>query len=391
MRLRALAVAAALLLPLPALAAGGCGGTFPEFVAGLKSEARANGYSDEEIERFFAGVRQSNKVLKHDRGQGTFRKTFLDFLGDRVSTGRLNTGRAKIKTYRATFDQIQKAYGVPAGVLAGYWGLETDFGAVLGDINTRDALVTLAHDCRRPELFRPQVFAAIELSRAGRFDPARAAGAWAGEIGQFQMLPADVLRNGADGDGDGRVDVVRSSQDALVSAGRMLSGFGWRPNEPWLQEVVVPADLDWSKTGLQQSLPVSRWQSMGVRARDGALSTGLEGSILLPMGRKGPAFLAYPNYRVYFNWNKSFVYATTAAYFATRLEGAPALDRGNPEPGLSAGQMVELQKRLAARGHDVGRIDGILGQMTRQAVQKEQVRLGVPADGWPTKALLAQL
>ena len=129
---------------------------------------------------------------------------------------------------------------------------------------------------------------------------------------------------------------------------------------------------------------------MGVTARSGALAAG-QGSVLLPMGRRGPAFMVYPNFRVLFDWNQSFVYVTTAAYFATRLEGAPRLDPRAPEPGLSVEQMKLLQKKLAARGRDVGPIDGILGEKTREAVQAEQARLGLPADAWPTPALLNRL
>jgi hypothetical protein len=130
---------------------------------------------------------------------------------------------------------------------------------------------------------------------------------------------------------------------------------------------------------------------MGVRARNGALAGGLQGAIVLPEGRNGPAFIAYPNYLVLFEWNKSFVYVLTAAYFATRLEGAPVFDAGNPSPALSGEEIQSLQRKLEARGHDVGGIDGILGAMTRAAVRSEQQRLGLPADSWPTRDLLNSL
>jgi peptidoglycan hydrolase-like protein with peptidoglycan-binding domain len=117
----------------------------------------------------------------------------------------------------------------------------------------------------------------------------------------------------------------------------------------------------------------------------------IHASILLPMGRNGPAFIAYDNYNIYLEWNQSFIYTLTAAYLATRLGGAPAFDRRNPEPGLNRDQMKDLQQKLAARGHDVGKIDGILGSGTRAAVRNEQVLLGMPADGWPTPALLSRL
>jgi hypothetical protein len=204
------------------------------------------------------------------------------------------------------------------------------------------------------------------------------------------MLPGDILERGVDGDGDGKVSLKTSPPDALLSAARLLRHHGWRAGEPWLQEVVVPADLDWSKSGLGTELPGGEWARMGVRARQGEIAR-LPASLLLPEGRKGPAFLAYPNFRVLFDWNKSFVYVTTAAYFATRLEGAPVFQPGNPDPALSGEQMKALQQKLRARGHDVGAVDGILGAMTRAAVQTEQARAGLPADGWPTRALLDRL
>jgi len=111
----------------------------------------------------------------------------------------------------------------------------------------------------------------------------------------------------------------------------------------------------------------------------------------LPQGHKGPAFIAYPNFRVYFDWNQSFTYVLTAAYFGTRLQGAKVFDTGNPEPGLDGSQMKALQTTLQSRGYDVGSIDGILGARTRAAVRTEQTRLGLPVDGWPTPTLLSKL
>ncbi|MEL7211523.1 MAG: lytic murein transglycosylase [Pseudomonadota bacterium] len=383
---------AASLMASAASAQTPCGGSFSNYVSQLKTEAVAKGHAPATVDRFFANVRQDPKVIKADRSQGVFRKTFVDFSRSLISTNRMNNGVANAKKYRSVFQAAQSQYGVPPGVLLAFWALETDYGAVQGNFNTLNALVTLSHDCRRPQLFRPQVFAAIELYERGEFDPARTKGAWAGEIGMVQMLPEDILRSGVDADGDGKVSLKTSPPDALMSGARMLSNLGWRPNEPWLQEVAVPANLDWRKTGLDTQLSVNQWAEMGVKPRAGQFPSGnMPASVLLPMGRNGPAFLAYPNYRVYFEWNKSFVYVTTAAYFATRLSGAPVYTVGNPDKGLGGNQMVALQKKLAARGHDVGKIDGILGAKTRRAVQKEQARLGMPADAWPTPALLNKL
>lgn len=368
-----------------------CGGSFPEFVQGLKTEAVAKGHDAGKVDTFFRGVAQDGGVLKADRAQGVFQKPFTEFARRLISQSRLDRGKANAAKYDAVFDRIEREFGVSRGVLLAFWAFETDYGAVQGDFNTRNALVTLAHDCRRPELFRPQIFAALELFEHGDFDPATTTGAWAGEIGMVQMLPADILENGVDGDGDGHVRLKTSAPDALMSGGKMLSGLGWRRGEPWLQEVVLPAGFDWSLTGLQEDRSTADWAALGVKARSGALAPGLTGAILMPEGHKGPAFIAYPNFRVYFEWNQSFVYVLTAAYFATRLEGAPVFDARSPEAGLAGAEMKALQQKLVARGYDVGKVDGILGQRTRDAVRAEQARLGMVVDGWPTSELLLRL
>lgn len=389
--LRIVLVAMAVLTPMAAGAQVQCGGSFGSFVERMKAEALRRGHSPEAANRFFGVARHDRRTINADRSQGIFRKDFIEFARTVISQGRINNGRRNADRYASIFNAAQRNYGVSRGVLLAFWALETDYGAVQGNFNTLNSLMTLAHDCRRPQLFQPQVFAALSLFERGTFD-LNTTGAWAGEIGMVQMLPGDILERGVDGDGDGRVSLKTSIPDAILSGARMLQYHGWRANEPWLQEVVVPQNLDWSKTGLNTELTVSQWAQMGVRARSGGLPNGrLRASVLLPMGRKGPAFLAYPNFRVFFDWNKSFVYVTTAAYFATRLEGAPVFDAGNPDPALSARQMEQLQRKLAARGHDVGAIDGILGAKTRAAVQREQLRLGLPADAWPTRELLNSL
>jgi lytic murein transglycosylase len=376
----------------PAYANTQCGGKFSTFVANLKKEAISKGHDRTTVDRFFASVRQDPKTLKADRSQGVFQKDFIAFSRALISKSSLNKGISNARKYDSVFDRIQQKYGINRGVLLAFWAFETDYGAVQGKFNTVNSLVTLAHDCRRPQLFRPQIFAALELYEQGDLSPTKTTGAWAGEIGMVQMLPADILENGVDGDGDGHVSLKTSPPDALMSGAKMLSGLGWQPNQPWLQEIVVPANLDWSKTGLNHQLTVKQWAQMGVKARAGSLASDkLPASVLLPMGRKGPAFLAYPNFRVYFEWNQSLVYVTTAAYFGTRIEGAKPYIAGNPDPALSGKQMKALQKKLVARGYDVGKIDGILGAKTRAAIQAEQIRLVLPADAWPTKSLLNKL
>tara|TARA_R110002033_G_scaffold34282_4_gene71858 strand:+ start:1639 stop:2802 length:1164 start_codon:yes stop_codon:yes gene_type:complete len=380
----------ALALTLPVTAFAQCGGSFADFKAGLKTEAVSMGIPAASADEFLSGVTQDPAVLKADQAQGVFQKPFIEFSRRLISSQRLEKGKQLAQQYDSVFDNIEATYGVDHTVLLAFWAFETDYGAFQGDFNTANALATLAHDCRRPDLFRPQVLAAMQLHAADDFDPRTTTGAWAGEIGMVQMLPMDIIENGVDADGDGHVSLKTSAPDALTSGGKMLHHLGWQAGQPWLQEVSVPASMDWSQSGLETVKSTADWQALGVEARNGTLAD-LPASLILPQGHKGPAFLAYPNFNVYFEWNQSFTYVLTAAYFATRLGGAPVYDAGNPDAGLDSNQMKQLQQRLSDKGYDVGKIDGILGSGTRIAVQAEQKRLGLPADAWPTPALLNQL
>ncbi len=198
-----------------------------------------------------------------------------------------------------------------------------------------------------------------------------------------------------DYDGDGKRNLLRSAPDVLASTANYLVGLGWRRGEPWLTEVRVPAtaSFPWDKADLDVQLPRAKWAALGVTLADGRPLPGdnLAASLLLPMGRFGPAFLVYPNFQVYLQWNNSLVYSTTAAYLATRIAGAPPLHRGNPPPALPFADIKALQATLAHAGYDVGAIDGFLGLKTRQAVKAVQMKYGLPADSYPTAELLARM
>ena len=369
-----------------------CGGNFNQFVAVLKQEALKLQYGKPLVDSFFNVAKQDLKVLKADRSQNVFQKDFIAFSRNLISDHRLTHAKKNARKHAIAFHNVERAFGVPASVLLAFWAFETDFGANQGNFNTLNSLITLAHDCRRPQLFRPQIFAALELFKRGEFNPILTQGAWAGEIGMIQMLPKDIIHSGTDGDGNGQVDLQNSPPDALMTGGHMLKRFGWQANKPWLQEIVLPTNLDWSLTGLDKTYPVSSWKDLGVTARNGSLYNSASGtSILLPVGHKGPAFLAYPNFKVYFKWNQSLVYVTTAAYFATLLAGQPTYSAGNHDQGLDGPKIQILQTKLVRLGHDVGKIDGILGSKTRAAVRAEQIRLGLPSDAWPTPELLNRL
>jgi lytic murein transglycosylase len=368
-----------------------CGGDFEAWKQGVAAEAKAAGVGQVGLDALEAAS-IDDKVLARDRAQGVFSQTFIQFSGRMISAYRLKQGKARLEKYADIFARADQQYGVPGPIVTAFWALETDFGAVQGDFHTLDALVTLAHDCRRPQVFRPQLVPLLTLIDRGTV-PADVKGAWAGEIGQTQMLPIDYLADGVDGDGDGKVDLRNDVADVIMTTAKKLEMKGWKRDQPWIEEVRVPEVMDWSQTGRTTKLPLSQWSEWGVTRPDGSplQDNGLKAGIVLPMGYKGPAFLAYDNFDVYLEWNQSFTYALTAAVLASRFAGAPAYDPRSPDPGLNQDQMKQLQTKLEARGYDVGTVDGILGTNTREAVRKEQQRLGLPVDGWPTAELLDRL
>jgi lytic murein transglycosylase len=388
----------AIFISLALAAAAGDGsactnsGSFERWLSEFRAEARAKGISPRALSAL-DGVTFDQGVINSDRGQKVFSQTFLEFSDRMAAKYRIERGRQLIKKYKAIFDQIDERFGVPAPVIVAYWALETDFGANVGNLPTLRSLATLAYDCRRPDRFREELLAALRIVERGDLRPDEMRGPWAGEMGQTQFVPSIYYKYGIDGDGDGRADLIHSVPDALLSSANYLHGLGWRRGEPWLQEVRVPESMDWAQADLNIQHTVNEWARMGVKLLDagGGVRGDLQASLLLPMGRNGPAFLAFDNFKVYLEWNQSLVYSTTVAYLATRIDGAPAMSRGRGVAPFGYDQTRELQGLLKARGYDVGEIDGKLGLATRASIKKVQEKLGLPADSYPSPELIARL
>lgn len=367
---------------------------FDRWLDDVRREAAAQGVSARTLALATPYLVYDQSIVNRDRGQGVFAQSFLQFSDRMAAAYRQTRGAALIRQHASIFARIEREFGVPPYPIAAFWGLETDFGAVQGDLPTLRSVTSLAYDCRRWELFREQLFAALKVIDRGDLTPEEMKGPWAGEIGQFQFLPAHYYEYAVDYDGDGRRDLRRSIPDALGSAGNFLRQLGWRRGEPWLTEVRVPQNLPWDQADLEITHPRAQWGRWGVTQANGQPlpADNLPASLLLPMGRTGPAFLAFHNFQVLLKWNQSLVYTTTAGYLATRIAGAPAVSRGQPNIAvLTAQQAAELQRLLNARGYDAGKVDGKLGLQSRGAVKKAQIRLGMPADSYPTPDLLERL
>src|SRR5215210_1412720 len=267
MRLIRLAiVSAAVLASTPALAAR-CGGDFQTFVRNISAEAAAAGVSQAVISQALGGVTQDPAVLAFDRRQrGTFQKTFEQYVSTRVGPGRINGARAMLKRHAALLSQIEVRFGVPRQILVAIWGLETDFGkGDMGKLPVFRVLATMAHDCRRTELFQGELLSALKIVQRGDLRLSDMIGAYAGEIGQTQFLPSSYIKYGVDFDGDGHVDLRHSIPDVLASTANLLHTSGWKAGAPYGEGM--------------------------------------------------------PNFEAMREWNRSVVYRKTIGYFADRLAG----------------------------------------------------------------------
>ncbi len=369
-------------------------GSFEQWVAQFEQQALAQGISRNAVAQATPYLIYDPRIINIDRGQRVFAQSFLEFSTKMLPGGRISAGIAQIKKNAATFTREEQQYGVPPAVIAGFWGLESDFGANMGKDQSIRSIATLAYDCRRSDMFRGQLFDSLRLIDRGDLTAPEMIGSWAGELGQTQMMPTEYIKYAVDYDGDGKRNLLRSAADVIGSTGNYLVSLGWKRGEPWLQEIRVPPNLPWKETGLDVKQPRGQWAQWGVTYPDGRAlpNDNMPTSVLLPMGRFGPAFLAYDNFQVYLKWNNSAVYSTTAAYYATRLAGAPAMGKGaGTVAPISMDQTRELQQLLIRQGYDVGGADGKLGTATRIAVKAVQVKLGLPADAYPTPDLIARL
>ena len=285
-------------------------------MAAFKKEAASQGISQRAISGALDGVTFDPAIIRRDSGQGVFQQSFLQFAGRMTAVGRYQNGLKQLKAHAGLLSRIEEATGVPPPVVVALWGLESDYGAYKGGTyNIIRSVATLAYDCRRPAFFRDQLMGVLRIVQRGDLRPDQMIGNWAGELGPTQFTPADYFKHGLDFDGDGRVDMINSLPDALASAANSDEKL-WLAEGPAVASGGSRAGADAvAGAGLDVQHPRSQWVKWGVAAVQGRLpADNLPASLVLPMGRLGPAFLAYPNFKAYTEWNAAIVYATTAAY-----------------------------------------------------------------------------
>lgn len=380
-----------LLFPLAAISQDT---DFETWLAGLRAEALQQGISEATLDAALEGLEPLERVLELDRSQPEFVQTFTRYTSLRISQTQIERGRELLAEHAELLGRVQRRYGVQPHYLVSFWALESNYGRATGGFTVIAALATLAFDPRRSDFFRQELLTALKVIDAGHIPAARMTGSWAGAMGQLQFLPSTFDNYAVDGDGDGRIDIWNSLPDVFYSAANFLSQSGWQGDERWGREVLLPATFDYSESGTDTRKSVNAWRESGVTRVDGSPLpvSEIQGSIVIPAGANGPAFLVYNNYRTTLVWNRSTFYAIAVGHLADRLQGgAPIANMPVNEQALSRENVIELQRLLNLKGFDAGPQDGILGGQTRTAIREFQNQSGLPMDGYASFTILEAL
>jgi lytic murein transglycosylase len=386
---------------------------FARCLVGLRGEALARGVSAQTFDRAAQGLAPDRSVLELLDYQPEFKVPIWDYLAALVDDERVADGRAMLARWGDTLAAVAKRYGVDAETVVAVWGVESDYGKSFGKRPLVASLATLSCYGRRQAFFRGEFVATLRIVQDGHAAPEQLVGSWAGAFGHTQFMPTTFQRVAVDFDGDGRRDIVGSVPDALASTANFLKLAGWRSGEPWGFEVALPTGFDASLAGRRSKRPLSDWIARGVRragAGSGAAAEPPAGgprgpasaasppgetpaALLLPAGPQGPAFLVFRNFDAIYGYNAAESYALAIAHLSDRLRGGgPFVARWpTDDPGLSRAERRELQRLLAARGHDIGEADGMIGTRSREAIRAEESRLSMKPSGRAGRQILEAL
>ena len=368
---------------------------FAQFIQDFRATALAAGITPANYDLAMGGLHRAASIENLTQSQPEFAKPIWSYLDSAVSPSRISDGRQKLSDNLAVLTSVQAKYGVPREILVSIWGNETDYGRGAGEFNIFQALATLAYDGPRTDFGKTELLNALKMLQQEHLDPRQMTSSWAGAFGQLQMLPSTFLKSAVDGDGDGKRDLWHSSADALASAAVEVSSDGWERGHTWGYEVRLPPDFAYELANGDLQKSVADWGRLGVRTIDnGILPVDSEEAVIyLPAGRRGPAFLAFNNFKVILKYNNAVSYALAVCILADQIAGRSGIQNPWPrdEQPLSRDERIAMQNALVKLGYPLAKIDGLLGRETRAQLRLYQKSRGLPADGFPTMALLATI
>lgn len=370
----------------------------------LQAQASGKGVSSQVFANYRPLMVWDETVLPLLDKQPEFNTPVWDYLAALVDDERVRDGKAAMAQQQVPLERIASRFDIDPAMVAAVWGVESNFGRIMGGRHLLSSLSSLSCAGRRQAFFQGELMASVKILQQGHLAPEKLVGSWAGAFGQTQFMPSTFLTTAVDYDGDGRRDVVDNAGDALASTANFLKRAGWASGQPWGFEVKLPSGFDVRLSGRIRKQALSRWQDLGIKRitgsslmhSDGANDPGFgphqEVALLLPSGAEGPAFLVGRNFDAIYAYNASESYALAIALLRDQLAGRPGLLAKWPtdDPGLSRAQRRELQALLLLKGYDIGQADGMIGDKTRRALVQAQQQLGLKADGRASqKTLLA--
>lgn len=371
---------------------------FSTWLEGFRAEAAAAGVRADVIDSAFKGVTVNERVFELNDNQPEFARAIWDYLDSAVSDRRVADGRRKLAENRALLDQIEAAYSVDSEIIAAIWGLESSYGAIMGDHDAIGALATLAWKGRRTGYGRSQLIGALKIIQNGYAERTQLKGSWAGAMGQTQFIPTTYLSHAVDHDGDGRRDIWTNLGDVFASTANYLSASNYVAGYPWGVEVRLPGGFDYGEAEPGHYRALAEWASMGLDAARGeligALDPNLRARIVLPAGARGPAFLVFQNFEAILKYNNSTAYALAVGLLSERIAGE---ERGvaaawpRDDRALTLSERKALQQALLDNGFDPGPIDGVIGAGTRRALKDWQRSQQLPPDGYASADTLRRL
>src|SRR3954464_2910352 len=368
---------------------------FRSCLEGLWPQAERRGVSRAVFDANVAGLTPDLRIMDLLDSQPEFTKSFWDYLDLLVSDQRIANGRAILAQHRAAFGAVEKAYGVARYIIAAIWGVESNYGTMIGDRSVIRSPATLACVGRRQDYSREEFLSALEILARGDVRPDHLKGSWAGAFGPTQFMPTSFKRFAVDHDGDGRRDVVDSVPDLIASTANNLKKDGWVAGQSWGYEVVLPKDFNFLLADRSRMITRRNGDPLATRRAGGKPFPRPEDRayLLVPAGAQGPGFLMLQNFRAIMKYNPAEAYALAIGHLADRLRGGPPFVQPWPrqERVLSRAERLEVQQLLAQRGYYRGTPDGQLGGMTREALRAFQVSIGAPADGFATSEVLDRL
>ncbi|MSO74890.1 MAG: lytic murein transglycosylase [Alphaproteobacteria bacterium] len=305
-------------------AAGPTNGQFGQWLKALRAEAEARGIKAKTLDAALNGVQPIERVIELDRQQPESTLTFAQYLDHVAPVSRVELARARYGENLPLLQTVEKRFGVEPEFVVALWGIESDFGTHMGDFPVIHALATLAFDGRRSAYFRDELLKALVILDHGHIEPASMLGSWAGAMGQAQFMPSSFLNYAVDQNGDGRRDIWGTRADVFASTANYLATEGWKHGEGWGRQVLAPLSFDVEAAAAEKEpRPVSDWRAAGLTRADGSPLPSAEDSrmatLVLPDGVKGPAFLAYDNYRVIMHWNRSNYFVLAVSRLAEKI------------------------------------------------------------------------